>query len=97
MHYTLREYDWLEMKSSLLSTVRNCQNCIQLRSTYFKHQKLLELFLAAKFLEFIAMDLLGPLNEATQGSTFTMVLPVYRNEKMYQTLKYYSNYSYTAF
>lgn len=70
MYYTLRrEYYWPQVASDVFSTVRNCRDCIRLRGTHFKHQKLMKLFFANGPLEFVAMDLFGPLKKTARGNT----------------------------
>ena len=75
MYYTLRrEYYWPHMASDAFSTVRNCTSCAATRGTLVKNQKDLKLFPAAGPLEFVAMDLLGPLPKTAHGNQHVLVI-----------------------
>ncbi|CDF40971.1 unnamed protein product [Chondrus crispus] len=75
MYDTLRrEYYWPHMANNVYSTVRNCQSCSATRSTIVRHQKDIKLFPAAGPLEFVAMDLLGPLPKTAHGNQFVLVI-----------------------
>ena len=75
MYYTLRrEYYWPHMANDAYQTVRNCASCAATRGTRVRHQKDLKLFPAAGPLEFVAMDLLGPLPKTTHGNRHVLVM-----------------------
>ncbi|CDF39905.1 unnamed protein product [Chondrus crispus] len=75
MYYTLRrEYYWPHMANDAFSTVRNCASCAAPRGTLVRHQKDLKLFPAAGPLDFVAMDLLGPLPKTAHGNRHVLVM-----------------------
>ena len=75
MYYTLRrEYYWPMMASDVYNTVKECSSCASVRGTLFKHQKYLKLFPAAGPLEFIAIDILGPLPKTRKGNQVVLVI-----------------------
>jgi len=69
-----RHYYWPNMANDVYQTVRDCRACAQTRGTFYKHQRPLRLFPAAGPLEFIAMDLLGPLTKTRRGHTDILVM-----------------------
>ncbi|CDF38306.1 unnamed protein product [Chondrus crispus] len=75
MYYTLRrEYYWPHLASDAFATVRNCTSWAATRGTLFKNQKDLRLFPAAGPMEFVAMDLLGPLPKTAHGNQHVLVI-----------------------
>ena len=75
MYLTLRrDYYWPHMANDAYATVKSCRSCNKNRGTAAKHQKLLKLFPASGPLEFVAMDLLGPLPKTKRGNTFVLVI-----------------------
>lgn len=56
-----REYCWTFMSEEEITTVRDCTRCAKTRGTSIEHQKHLKLVSPVGPLEFVAMDLLGPL------------------------------------
>ena len=62
------------MASDAFSTVRNCTSCTATRGTLVKNQKEIKLFPAAGPLEFVAMDLLGPLPKTTHRNQHFLVI-----------------------
>ena len=75
MYYTLRiECYWPHRPSDAFSTVRNCTSCAAIRGTLVKNQKDLKLFPVADPLEFVAMDLLGPLSKIAHGIQHILVI-----------------------
>ena len=75
MYYTLRKnYYWPHMAFDALSVAARCESCAQVRGTQFRHQRLLKLFPATGPLEFVAMDLLGPLSKTKNGNRFILVI-----------------------
>lgn len=75
MYCTLkREYCWAQMAGDVLSTVRGFLACTWLRRTNIRHQKLKKLFLAAGPLEFVAKDVIGPMEESAPKNTFNLAI-----------------------
>lgn len=62
------------MAGDVLSIVRKCQDCIWFLQTHFRHQELLKLFLTARWVKFVAMDLLGPLKRTARGSNLILAM-----------------------
>lgn len=71
MYYILRrEHYWPQIASDVLSAVQHRRDCIRLWATYFKYQKLMKLLPAIGPIEFVAMDLFGPLKKTMLEITF---------------------------
>ena len=62
------------MASDAFSTGRNCTPCAATRGTLVKNQKDLKLFPAAGPLEFVAMELLGPLPKTVHGNQHVLAI-----------------------
>ena len=62
------------MANDAFSTVRNCASCAAARRALVRHQKDLKLFPAAEPLDFVAMDLLGPLPKTAHGNRHVLVM-----------------------
>ena len=62
------------MASDAFSTRRNCTSSAATRGTLVRNQKDLKLFPAARPLEFVAMDLLGPLLKTAHGNQTALVI-----------------------
>lgn len=62
-----RDYYWPFFAHDLYKYVSRCTSCIQNRGGLGKHRKYINLFPAAGPLEFVALDLLGPLPETSKG------------------------------
>ena len=75
MYETMRrDYYWPHMASDIHQTVTDCRSCAQVRGTVRRHQKKLTLFPAAGPLEFVAMDLFGPLPKTAHGNRHILVI-----------------------
>ena len=75
IYYTLRrEIYWPHMANDAFSTVRNCASCAATRGTLVRHQKNLKLFPAARPLDFVAMDLLGPPPKTAHGNRHVLFM-----------------------
>ena len=62
------------MVSDAFSPVRNCTSCAATGGTLVKNRKDLQLFPVAGPLEFVAMDLLGPLPKTAHGNQHVSVI-----------------------
>jgi len=62
------------MMNDVISTSNDCRSCAEARGTRYKTQKPMKLFPASKPLDFIAMDLLGPLPATESGKAFILVI-----------------------
>ena len=68
MYQTLRRtFFWPSMTPDAYQTVRQCSSCTRERTTLRKHATYLSLFPAQVPLEFVAIDILGPLPKTTDG------------------------------
>lgn len=75
LYLTLRrDYYWPSMGNDVHAVARDCASCTHMRGTVFNHQKCLKLFPASGSLEFVAMDLLGPLSKSKGGFTSVLVI-----------------------
>ena len=75
MYDTMRcEFYWPHMANDVYETVQRCESCAATRGTQYTKQKHLRLFPANGPLEFVAMDILGPLPKTKQGNQFVVVL-----------------------
>ena len=75
MYMTLRrDFYWPHMGSDAIAVARDCRACAQVRGTANTYQKYLKIFPAAGPLEFVAMDLLGPLPKTKSGHTYVLVI-----------------------
>ncbi|CDF32213.1 unnamed protein product [Chondrus crispus] len=62
------------MASDVQQTVADCRSCARVRGTQYRQQKKLTLFPAAGPLEFVAMDLYGPLPKTPHGNRHILVI-----------------------
>ena len=62
------------MANDVFSVSRDCLSCAAARGTRYKVQKHMKLFPATDPLEFLAMDLLGPLPRTHQGNEYVLVI-----------------------
>ena len=62
------------MANDVFSVSRDCRSCAAARGTRYKVQKHMKLFPATGPLEFLAMDLLGPLPRTHQGNEYVLVI-----------------------
>ena len=75
MYQTLRrEFYWPNMASDTHECVRNCTRCAKERISLRSHSQFLKLFPAARPLEFVALDILGPVTKNGQGNRFLLVI-----------------------
>lgn len=75
MYDTLRRtFYWPLLASDVADTVRQCISCARTRGTYYSHQKYLRLFPANGPLEFLALDLLGPLPTSRRGNKHVLII-----------------------
>jgi transposase InsO family protein len=69
-----RKFFWKEMYKYVEETVRHCTVCAKNRVTERKRTSFLKLFPANGPLEFVTMDILGPLPKTEHGNRFLLVI-----------------------
>ena len=69
-----RRFFWKAMYKDVEETVRHCTVCAKNRVTERKRTSFLKLFPAEGPLEFVAMDILGPLPKTEHGNRFLLVI-----------------------
>ena len=69
-----RQYYWPSMAMDVHATVRGCPECAKERINLRKHASFLKLFPAAAPLEFVAIDILGPLRPTPAGNKYLLVI-----------------------
>ena len=69
-----QDFYWPSMAVDAYATVRNCVTCARNRIKLRKHAKALKLFPALAPLEFVAIDLLGPLIRTPRGNRHLLVI-----------------------
>jgi Integrase zinc binding domain len=69
-----RKFFWNEMYKDVEETVRHCTVCAKNRVTERKRTSFLKLFPANGPLEFVALDILGPLPKTEHGNRFLLVI-----------------------
>ncbi len=75
MHQTMRRtYYWPYMSMDAYQTVRECVSCQLNRIKERKHTNFCKLFPAVSPLEFICIDILGPLPKTRKGNTYLLVM-----------------------
>ena len=75
MYHTLRQtYYWPAMAHDAYATVRECSDCARNRVKERSKTSFLKLFPAAAPLEFVCMDILGPLPRTARHNRFLLVL-----------------------
>ena len=75
MYDTMRQhYYWPYMATDVFQTAKDCRDCAQARGTRYRNQKLMKTFKATQPLDFVALDLLGPLIKTTTGYTDILVI-----------------------
>ena len=62
------------MATDVFQTAKDCRDCAQARGTRYRNQKLMKTFKATQPLDFVALDLLGPLIKTTTGYTDILVI-----------------------
>ena len=86
MYQTLRRtFYWPSMALDVFNTVRQCSPCAKERLSLRKHSKFLKLFPAQRPLEFVAIDILGPLPRTKNGNKYLAVITD-RYSKFVQTV-----------
>ena len=74
-YYTMRQsMYWPSMMLDIQKQSRNCCDCGRERVKLRKHQAPLKLFPASSPLEYVAIDILGPLPKAKSGDRFILVI-----------------------
>ena len=75
MYDTLRrDFYWPNMANDVATVVRNCTSCAKVRGVKHSHQHFLKLFPAAGPLEYVAIDILGPLPKSAKGNQYILVI-----------------------
>lgn len=75
MYDTMRqELNVPHMENSVYDVVRRCWSCAHMKGTQYTHQKKLRLLPAAGPLDFVAMDIFGPLATTRRGKQFVLVI-----------------------
>ena len=69
-----KNYFWSGMASDVAETVRNCTTCAKNRVKERKRTSFLKLFPANGPLEYVSMDILGPLPKTDHGNRFLLVI-----------------------
>jgi Integrase zinc binding domain len=69
-----RRFYWRNMYKEVEETVRHCTVCAKNRVKERKRTSLLKLFPASGPLEFVSMDILGPLPKTEHGNRFLLVI-----------------------
>ena len=73
--YTMRQqFFWPSMAADIRNVSRNCHACAKERVKLRSHQAPMKLFPATEPLEFVAIDILGPLPKAKDGSRYLLVM-----------------------
>jgi Chromo (CHRromatin Organisation MOdifier) domain/Integrase zinc binding domain/Integrase core domain len=75
LYYTLRQsYYWPSMSLDCYEVVKSCLSCAKERINLTRRKKSVTLFPASKSLEFVAIDILGPLPKSVSGNQFILVI-----------------------
>jgi transposase InsO family protein len=75
MFYTLsQQFYWPTMVADVYQYVKQCHECTKENSDLVKRHKALRLFPAAGPLDFVAIDLLGPLTRTKAGHQYLLVI-----------------------
>ena len=75
MYQTLRRtFYWPSMAMDVYNNVRHCTSCAKERISLRKHASYLSLFPAQNPLEFVAIDILGPLPRTSNGNRYHLVI-----------------------
>lgn len=62
------------MSTDVYQTVRNCALCTRERVELRKHASYLKLFPATHLMEFVGIDLLGPLRRSSRGNKYLLFI-----------------------
>ena len=74
-YYTMRrQWYWPSMAADIRKVSHNCHACAQERIKLRAHQSPLKLFPATTPLEYIAIDILGPLKRASTGDQYLLII-----------------------
>ena len=75
MFQTLRRtFYWPSMAMDVFNTVRQCSSCAKERLSLRRHSRFLKLFPAERPLEYVAIDILGPLPRTQSGNKYLLVI-----------------------
>ena len=75
MYYTLRrDFYWPGLALDCIKTVRNCVSCARNRVKLRKATKPMKLFPAKAPLEYVSVDILGPLLRTRRGMEYLLVI-----------------------
>ena len=75
MYQTMRQTSyWPSMSMDLYACVRACPPCARERMSVRKHSYFLKPFPRTRPLQFVAIDILGPLARTRQGNQFLLVI-----------------------
>jgi RNase H-like domain found in reverse transcriptase/Reverse transcriptase (RNA-dependent DNA polymerase)/Integrase zinc binding domain/Integrase core domain/Chromo (CHRromatin Organisation MOdifier) domain/Retroviral aspartyl protease len=69
-----RRYFWRNMSTDISETVRRCVTCAKNRISERKRTSFLKLFPASEPLEYVSLDILGPLPKTEHGNRFLLVI-----------------------
>jgi hypothetical protein len=78
-------YFWRSMYKDVENNVRQCTSCAKNRVQERKRVSLLKLFPATETLEFVAIDILGPLPESVHGNRYLLLI-THRSSKLTRTI-----------
>ena len=75
MYHTLRQhYYWPSLPIDVYNVVRNCTQCAKERVKLRKKKSFLKLFPASRPLQYVAIDILGPLQRTKRKNTHVLVI-----------------------
>jgi Integrase zinc binding domain len=75
MYQSMRRlFYWPAMAADAYATVRRCTTCSRDRIKLRQHNSFMKLFPAAGPLEFVALDILGPLPKTKGGNRYLLVI-----------------------
>jgi Integrase zinc binding domain len=69
-----KQFFWPRMAAYIADTVRTCTTCAKNRIKERTHTSFLKLFPASAPLEYVAIDILGPLPKTGHGNRFLLVM-----------------------
>lgn len=70
----LRTFYWRDMHNDVYRTVQYCLSCAKIRGSPLQHQQHLKIFEPDGPLEFVELEILGPLPKITSGNRFFPVI-----------------------
>lgn len=74
VRYFATELLLTHMANDVHNVVRRCRSCASNRGTIYSHHKHMQLFPANGPIEFVSIDILGPLPKTTKGNQFVLVM-----------------------